>query len=706
MALNLCKSKLLNALLFTTMTSLSLATIAKVIPAEQLNLQELTPTEDQRLATVNMVQLLRRHYEKIPLNDQSSVKIFDRYLETLDPDRRYFLLQDINEFEKYRHKLDNDLKTGNLRHAFEMFNRYQARVKQHLLFNLKLLKRGVSRFNFAINETLETDRKNAHWTATHADQQSLWRKILKDRILRLRLAGKEDKEIVKLLTKRFNNQLNRLHQNNNEDAYQIFVNAFTQIYDPHTQYFSPRRAENFDINMSLKLEGIGAVLQSEDEYTKVVRLVNKGPADKAGQLKPADKIVGVGQGTDGEIVDVIGWRLDEVVELIRGKKDTIVRLEVIPSGSDTTGPEKVYSIKRDTVKLEEQSAQKKLFTIKEKGKSFKVGIIQIPTFYIDFKSAQAGEPEYKSTTRDVKRLLKELEKEKVDGLVIDLRNNGGGSLQEANELTGLFIKQGPTVVVKDSLGRVDTQEDPDGSIYYDGPMVVLVNRLSASASEIFAGAMQDYRRALVVGSQTFGKGTVQSIQPLNHGQLKYTLAKFYRVSGQSTQHQGIMPDIHFPAVYNTEEIGESSLPDALPWDTIKPVRHTPYQANIPEIMLLQKKHNQRIQISPDFIYIQDQLNYQRELEKQTKISLNQKQRQEELQQRQEQRLAMENTFRKAKGKDTYKSYSDFEEAAEKESLKEQEDLPVEDDAYLFEAGNVLVDYVQLKQRIAANDSVF
>ena len=348
--------------------------------------------------------------------------------------------------------------------------------------------------------------------------------------------------------------------------FQAYINAFAQTYDPHTNYLSPDNAENFDINMSLSLEGIGAVLQTDNEYVKVVRLVPAGPAEKSKLIAPADKIVGVAQG-DKEMVDVIGWRLDEVVKLIRGPKGSKVRLEVIPASnapSDQTS--KVVSIIREAVKLEEQAAQKSVLKLQHEGRDYKLGVIKVPAFYLDFKAYRAQDPNYKSTTRDVKRLLGELKQEKVDGVVIDLRDNGGGSLQEATELTGLFIDQGPTVLVRNSDGRVDVLADEEPGVFYDGPLAVLVDRLSASASEIFAGAMQDYHRALILGGQTFGKGTVQTIQPLNHGELKLTLAKFYRVSGQSTQHQGVLPDIAYPDIVDTKEIGESALPEAMPWD--------------------------------------------------------------------------------------------------------------------------------------------
>ena len=537
---------------------------AKTTPATSWDY--LQPDRDQVIASLNVVELLRRHhYNKPPLNDERSIQIYDNYLKLLDPSRSYFTAADIAEFNQWRTKFDDLLKSGDLEPGFTIYRRHLARLEERLNFALAELDKGVDKIDFTIDEELQVDREKAPWAKDRAELDELWRKRVKDEVLRLKIAGKETKDIQELLTKRYKNQLARLKQTRGEDVFQAYINAFATTYDPHTTYLSPDNAENFDINMSLSLEGIGAVLQSDNEHVKVVRLVPAGPAEKSKQIAPADKIVGVAQGND-EMVDVIGWRLDEVVKLIRGPKGSTVRLEVIPASnppSDQTS--KVVTITREAVKLEEQAAKKKILELKHDGRDYKLGVIELPAFYLDFKAFRAGDPNYKSTTRDVKRLLDELQAEKVDGVVIDLRNNGGGSLQEATELTSLFIEQGPTVLVRNADGRVDVLADENKGVYYSGPLAVLVNRLSASASEIFAGAMQDYHRALILGGQTFGKGTVQTIQPLNHGELKLTLAKFYRVSGQSTQHQGVIPDITYPDVMDTKDIGESALPAALPY---------------------------------------------------------------------------------------------------------------------------------------------
>ncbi|MGE8308133.1 MAG: carboxy terminal-processing peptidase, partial [Pseudomonas protegens] len=463
-------------------------------------------------------------------------------------------------------------------------------------------------------------------------------------------------------------------------------------------YLSPDNAENFDINMSLSLEGIGAVLQSDNDQVKVVRLVPAGPADKTKQVAPADKIIGVAQG-DKEMVDVVGWRLDEVVKLIRGPKGTLVRLEVIPaSNAPNDQTSKIVPITREAVKLEDQAVKKSVLNLKQDGKDYKLGVIEIPAFYLDFKAFRAGDPDYKSTTRDVKKLLTELQKDKVDGVVIDLRNNGGGSLQEATELTSLFIDKGPTVLVRNADGRVDVLEDENPGAFYKGPMALLVNRLSASASEIFAGAMQDYHRALIIGGQTFGKGTVQTIQPLNHGELKLTLAKFYRVSGQSTQHQGVLPDIGYPSIIDTKEIGESALPEAMPWDTIRPAIKPAVDPFKPFLAQLKAEHESRSAKDPEFVFIRDKLALAQKLMAEKTVSLNEADRRAQHADIEAKQLALENTRRKAKGEEPLKELKKEDEDAL--AAAEPDKTKPEDDAYLSETGRILLDYLKLNTSVA------
>nr|WP_314480707.1 carboxy terminal-processing peptidase [uncultured Pseudomonas sp.] len=658
----------------------------------------LQPDRDEIVASLNVVELLKRHhYSKPPLDDARSVIIYDSYIKLLDPARSYFTAADIAEFDKWKTQFDDFLKSGNLDPGFTIYKRYLDRVKQRLDFALAELNKGVDKIDFTTNETLLIDRKDAPWLKDQAALDDLWRKRVKDEVLRQKIAGKEPKQIQETLIKRYKNQLARLDQTRAEDIFQAYINTFAQSYDPHTNYLSPDNAENFDINMSLSLEGIGAVLQSDNDQVKIVRLVPAGPAAKTKQVAPADKIIGVAQGNK-EMVDVVGWRLDEVVKLIRGPKGSVVRLEIIPASnapSDQTS--KIVSITREAVKLEEQAAKKSVLKLKQDGRDYKLGIIEIPAFYLDFKAYRAGDPEYKSTTRDVKKLLTELQKEKVDGVVIDLRNNGGGSLQEATELTSLFIEKGPTVLVRNSDGRVDVLEDENPGAFYKGPLALLVNRLSASASEIFAGAMQDYHRALIIGGQTFGKGTVQTIQPLNHGELKLTLAKFYRVSGQSTQHQGVLPDIDYPSIIDTKEIGESALPEAMPWDTIRPVVKPAVDPFKPYLAQLKAQHEARSDKDAEFIYIRDRLALTQKLMTEKTVSLNEQERRARHDEVEAKQLALENTRRKAKGEEPLKELKKEDEDA---LPAEDENTKPEDDAYLSETGRILIDYLSASSKVA------
>ncbi len=658
----------------------------------------LQPDRDEVIASLNVVELLKRHhYSKPPLDDKRSEIIYQSYLKLLDPARSYFLASDIAEFDKWRFQFDDFLKSGDLAPGFTIYKRYLDRIKSRLDFALAQLSKGVDKIDLNTQETLLVDRKDAPWAKNEAELDDLWRKRVKDEVLRLKIAGKDPAKIQETLTKRYKNQLARLGQTRSEDVFQAYLNTFAMSYDPHTNYLSPDSAENFDINMSLSLEGIGAVLQSDNDNVKIVRLVPAGPAAKTKQVATADKIIGVAQG-DKEMVDVIGWRLDEVVKLIRGPKGSVVRLEIVPSSnapSDQTT--KIVSITREAVKLEEQAAKKSILHLNQDGKDYKLGVIEIPAFYLDFKAYRAGDPEYKSTTRDVKKLLTELQSEKVDGVVIDLRNNGGGSLQEATELTSLFIDKGPTVLVRNADGKVDVLEDENSGAFYKGPMALLVNRLSASASEIFAGAMQDYHRALIIGGQTFGKGTVQTIQPLNHGELKLTLAKFYRVSGQSTQHQGVLPDIAYPSIIDTKEIGESALPEAMTYDTIKPAIKPAVDPFKPFLAQLQSRHDVRSAKDAEFVFIEEKLALAKKLMSEKTVSLNEAERRKQHADIEAKQLALENVRRKAKGEEPLKELKKEDEDA---LPAEDDKTKPEDDAYLAETGHILLDYLGLSGSVA------
>ncbi len=656
----------------------------------------LEPAAEHPLTNRAVVHhLYQHHYSRKYLNDEFSVKVYDRYLDILDNTRSYFTQADINEFRAYRLKLDDAIKTNNLDPAFLIYNRYQQRAIGRLEYALSLLAAGIEQFDFKRNESLELDRENAQWAKNINDLDQLWRKRIKNTILNLQMANKEDKDIQELLEKRYKSQLNRVKQVESEDAFQSYMNAITHTFDPHTQYMSPRNTENFNMNMSLSLQGIGAVLRSENENTIVERLVTGGPANKADQLKPSDKIIGVAQDKN-DMVDVIGWRLDKVVDLIRGPKDSTVRLNII-SGSGQTEEHKIITIVRDEVKLEDRAAQSEIINVKRDKESFKVGVIDIPAFYADFEAKNANDPNFRSTTRDVSNLIKDLQKDNIDGLIIDLRNNGGGSLSEVNNLVGLFIKQGPTVQVHYSSGQTHVLADNDPSLLYNGPLVVLTNRLSASASEIFAGAIQDYNRGLIVGSQTFGKGTVQTLIPLFRGQMKVTNAKFYRISGESTQHKGVIPDILFPEIYDVEKIGESALDEALPWDKIAASKYKQSRSFASTISTLRKKHEKRIEKNPDFAYLNEQVLFLKELRMDTSISLNSKTREIERKKTEDHRLKIENKRRIAKGQPPLKTLDEEDSDKENSEADIKEDDKKED-SLLAEGGEILVDFLLAKPR--------
>ena len=676
-------------------------------------------TEQQRDTAVEMVaKLQERHYAKLPYGDELSSQHLDNYVNSLDGGKMFFTAVDLADFEQYRSVMDDQLQEGKLDAGFTIFNRYHQRVQDRLNNVSDTLPETVAAMDFTIDESYPLDMEDRQWAKDQAELDDRWRKQLKNQVLSLKIADKDEDEIVPTLQKRYDRQLQSVTKYNSQDVFQIYANALTELYDPHTNYLSPRSTENFNINMSLSLEGIGAVLQMEDEYTKVSSLVAKGPADKEGELRPSDRIVSVGQGVDGALEDIIGWRLDEVVQLIRGPKDTTVRLEVIPAKSKSTDERKVITIVRNKVKLEEQSAQKKMLEIPAGDEIIKIGVIDIPAFYIDFDAMRRGEKDYKSTTRDVKTLLQELEVDGVDGIIIDLRNNGGGSLQEANELTGLFIEYGPTVQIRHSSRRVWRDGKRLKSPYYEGPLVVLVNRLSASASEIFAGAMQDYERAIIVGDSSFGKGTVQTLVPLTEGQLKITESKFYRISGESTQHRGVIPDVEFPSIYDTTEIGESALDHALRWDQISPVRHINYDDFSSVLPDIQTQFLERSAHNPDFIFLEDQIEMAQAAREITALPLNEKSRIALRDTQKEKALSIENKRRKAKGEELLTSLQDDEDKDEDshsddpdlEPLaandidndddvdQEDEEEDVTDDVLLMEAGYVLADALLLKQR--------
>lgn len=626
--------------LFATL-SRSVALAVMLVVTSPTVMAQIAPTDEQRQAAEEIADALRYgHYANISFDEQWSQEAFQRYLDMLDGQRAYLLSRDI---EPYRHLEDgmaDALFEGDLDDAFKLYDQLSERHIARMEWLLARLDEGLA-FDFDSDERLEIDREDAPWATRESELDELWRKRLKNDALTLALTDQDDEQIEDNLRQRYEGQLSRLRQTESEDVLGLLMAAVSSTIDPHTGYLSPRQSESFDIQMSLSLEGIGALLQADGEYVKVASLVPGGPADRADVLEPADRIIAVGQ-EDGEMVNVVGMRLDNVVDLIRGPKGSVVRLDIVPAQAVDMTRSHIVEITRDTVSLEDQAAHGEVIDIERDGEPHPVGVINIPTFYVDFDAWQAGEEEYRSTTRDVAREIERLKEEGVEGIVLDLRNNGGGALQEANSLIGLFIDRGPTVQVRDAQGRIQLYGDTDAGTTYDGPLTVLVNRLSASASEIFAGAIQDYGRGLVVGSSTFGKGTVQTLNDLSHGQIKLTRAKFYRISGESTQNRGVDPDISFPSLIDPERIGESSLDNALGWDTVQNVQYRRYGTPETFIDALAAEHTARAKTNPNFRYLESQSALARQLREQhTTVSLNREQRQRELEAQEAEQLSLE-----------------------------------------------------------------
>ncbi|MFQ3303647.1 MAG: carboxyl-terminal processing protease [Oceanospirillaceae bacterium] len=587
-------------------------------------LVEIRFTQQQGLLTQEIIQLLdRQHYQHRELDDQFASDVFFRYLKLLDPQHIYFSKADLAPFNYLNRELDDLLVKGDLVPMAQLYNLLQQRRLAFIDFNLTALSKLEPMFNFELLEDISTSPFNDPRLSNLAAIKDNWRKQLKNVFINGQLDNETVDEIKQRLKKRYTSMRKRVLQVQLKDAYQAVSNSITTVTDPHTTYLSPRNVEDFNIDMSLSLEGIGAVLQRDDDYTKVVRLVVGGPADKAGDLQASDYIVGVAQ--DGEAIqEILGWRLDDVVDQIRGPKGTLINLQIIPGG-DLQQTKKTIQIRRNKVTLDDQAAKKSVIEIETEQGIRKIGVITLPTFYMDFAAAQSGDTNYRSTTRDVYDLLQELKGESINGIVIDLRNNGGGSLREANQLTGLFIETGTTVQVRYADGVIQKQMDRNPLLAYNGPMVVLINRYSASASEIFAAAMQDYKRALIVGSQTYGKGTVQTFGDLSSGQIKFTQAKFYRVSGASTQHKGVVPDVVLPSLDDPTKVGESTQDHALKWDQVKAIDHKTYFAFEHIIPRLQAQQDLRNQRSADWQYTLAIAEHERDRPKQLSLHLGQRQ---------------------------------------------------------------------------------
>ena len=674
---------------------------------------KIEPQMEHRYASNIATRFLTNyHYKRTRLDDDLSSEIFKSYLELLDPAKIYFLSGDIESFERYRTSLDDALRHSDLMPAYDIFNVYVERVQQRVDYARARVKKP---FDFTIDEYYQYDREEETWVSTPQELDELWRKRVKNDYLRLLLTDKEPDAIVETLTERYDNLERRINELNTEDVFQFFMNAFAQSIEPHTAYLSARTSENFEISMKLSLEGIGALLGRENEYTLISSVVPGGPADQDGRLKAGDRITAVGQGNDGKMVDVIGWRVDDVVDLIRGPKDTVVRLQVLPEDVGVSGPTKIIDIVRNEVKLEEQAAQSEIIEVPvegSEGKTMKVGIIDLPVFYMDFAGRAQNKPDYRSSTRDVRRLIGELEEQGVAGIIVDLRNNGGGSLLEATTLTGLFIDTGPVVQVRNSSGRISLEEDVDPGMAWEGPLAVLVNRYSASASEIFAAAIQDYGRGVVIGEPTFGKGTVQSLLDLDDyapsdkpgmGQLKITMAQFFRVNGGSTQNMGVVPDIRFPSFGDPQEYGERSMENALPWSSIDPARYQSSGDLSQLVAVADNRYQERVVEDEEFGWLMSDIDSYNERANEKKVSLLESVGRQKMKEEEEKKAARK-AAEEARGPLLAKEGSlvepdpelgDFneEEAATDEQENEEEEAP---DLLLREAARIVVDMVELE----------
>lgn len=655
---------------------------------------DFAPTDRQaRVSRLVSSMFERSHYRQAPVNDPVSALVLDRYLDSLDRSRSYFLASDIAEFERYRYALDEAIKTGQLEPAFVIFNRFQERTRERMAFALKVLEKEP---DFTLNEEFDFDREDAPWAKDRAELDEFWRKRVKNDALSLMLTEKTWPETHDILQKRYERAMKRSEQITSDDVFENFMNAFAHVFDPHSSYFSPRNSEEYRIQMSLSYEGIGASLQMIDDYVTVMDLLPGGSAQQTGLLTTNDRILAVGQGKSEEMVDVVGWRLDDVVELIRGPVGTSVRLQIQPGTAAPGTAEKTIELPRTKITLEAQAAKKELREIKRDGKTERIGIITVPSFYQDYNARSAGDEDYRSTTRDVARLIEEFKKEGgIDGLVLDLRENGGGHLSEAIGLVNLFVPKGPVVQLRESGGRVEVLESEEAGVAYDGPMTILVDRFSASASEIFAAAMQDYGRGIVIGQETYGKGSVQNLYPLDrfalgkdpgYGQLTVTIGMYYRVTGESTQNRGVQPDIALPSAISPHDVGESSRESALPWNRI---RGTEFQREVtlaPVVAELQSKHEARIQDDPDFQYALAEIAAMDEMRSQKSVSLNLETRKAERSARSKEQLDRENARRAAQGKPKLDKVEDID------------DVP---DALLSEAAEVTADFAMIEPRYLA-----
>lgn len=616
--------------------------------AEYDSVKYFQPTASHMKEARIIVQILDYyHYSDIDLDNNLSSMIFDNFIEALDGNKNYFLASDIQSFQKYRYTIDDDLKNGNLVTPFYIFNIYKKRLDNRLTY---ALQRSKESFNFDKDETYHFDRDDMPYAESEEELDEFWRKNIKSQALNLKLSGSDDEKIEEVLVGRYERFQNNVDKYNSNDVFEIFMNSVTEAFDPHTNYFTPLNAEDFEMQSKKSLEGIGATLQQDKDFTKIVELRPGGPAFVSGEINKDDRVVGVAQGADGEMINTVGWRSDEVAGKIRGPKGTLVRLELLPAGSNPGAPTKEVRLVRDKINLDDAKAQSKIVEFNENGSTYNIGVITVPDFYLNADEMEENPLDYTSTTNDVKKLITELEDQGADGIMLDLRNNGGGALFEAINLSGLFLPGGTVVQVKYSGDRVEKLNDDNKSMFYKGPMNVLINRFSASASEIFAGAIQDYKRGVIVGEQTYGKGTVQNVRELNAfirgpeddnlGLIKFTMAKFYRVTGSSTQHLGVSPDVAYPSAFSADDFGESSKPTALPWDKIASASFQPLDyVDQDLIKTLNAIHNDRMKTDQELVDLQYDIDQAKKLRNRTTVSLNYTTRKAEQEKAEEEKAA-------------------------------------------------------------------
>ena len=653
--------------------------------------EEYVFNDDHVKLTNEIIEILEKHHFTKKKYLSIKTEALDSFLDRLDPSRSVFLEKEVNSFAAKDLEAEINDQHASLEQAFKIFELYRSRYLERYQLQKSLLSE-IETLDLRQNRKILKDRTESDRKETIEDLMRLWEDLLINDVIQLNLSGNDLNETKNKLTKRIDNQFNFFERTKSEDVIDLYINSIALTYGPHTTYMSPKRTEDFDIDMSLSLEGIGALLSNDGLYTTISSLVPGGPAEKSNKLKPNDRIVGVAQETEDVITDVIGWRIDDVVQLIRGPKNTEVKLEVIPATSLDESQTKIITLTRNFVKLEDQAAQKRIINIKKSDSEYKLGVVELPAFYMDFDAYQKREYDFKSSSKDVKDLIRAMKNNDIDGLIIDLRNNGGGSLLEANALAHLFLGAGTKVQVKTSSGSIHGLGERRGFQFYDGPLAILVNRFSASASEILAGAIQDYERGLILGTDTFGKGTVQRVQTLSSGQIKFTESKFYRVSGKSTQSKGISPDIYLPSPINTEEFGENKLPGALEYDSIAKTRVRDFNRLNTSTSLLSSEHEIRINDSVLFKHHKKLKAWRKAQQEEKFLELNIDNRKTEKENKEAELLTMENDLRKEIGLNTFESYQAF---LDREEIKEEPDI---DEEILLEAANILSDFIEFSYK--------